>query len=821
MIYPSTFENKLGFTIIREYLRGLCLSPLGQRNVDAMEFISNFTTLNILLQQVSEMKDICMSTATFPTSHYFDITDMLRRIHIIGSFPELQEAFDLLRSLKAIQSILTFFKSSEQKKYKHLCDVASLVQFDKSVIETLDSILNQQGAVRDNASAKLSEIRADLNGKVREVSKRMGRIMKEAQNQGWIDNEALLSIHEGRLVIPILSVNKRKLKGIIHDESATGKTVFIEPEEIVELNNLIRELEHAERREIVLILIHFADSIRPLIDQMLNWYDFLAMIDFVRSKALFAMKVESYLPSLLEKPVWECYGALHPLLYLHLKNEGKPIVPLNLQLNNQSRILVISGPNAGGKSVCLQTVGLLQYMLQCGMLIPVKPASEMGIFNNIFIDIGDEQSIENDLSTYSSRLMNMKYFLKNASSDTLVLIDEFGSGTEPMIGGAIAESILDSLNKKGCFAVITTHYTNLKLYAMNNEGVSNGAMLYDTSQLRPLFELRIGEPGSSFAFEIARKIGLPEDILSCAEQKVGQEHIEFDKNLREIIRDKHYWERKRETIRSNEKRLEQMVDQYSEELENISKLRKETLSKAKQQAEAMLLGVNKQIELTIREIKEAQAEKQRTQESRKNLEHKKQEITQFDLSKEEAITQKIEQIKQQQERRKVKKKLSSEPFLTQEDSSIVVGDTVKFKDNPDMSGEVTELSGQQATVVIGNMKINAHYENLQKISENEIKKPHIAPPRENQIDLLKRRVQYKPRIDVRGYRGDEAMKTITNFIDESIMMGESEVSILHGKGNGILRELIRGYLKTISEVTSFTDAHVEHGGAGITIVQLK
>ena len=827
MIYPATFEQKLGFDKIRNHLRQLCLSSLGQSKVDAMQFSSDFASVDISLRRTAEFRDVCLSIATFPVTHYYDLTEVLHKLRIIGSFPEIQEAFDLMRSLGTITAVRSFFISSDENKYPHLRALAKTIEYDSSVMDLLQSVLTPQGAIRDNASPRLAELRREISIKQTDVSKRVSRILKEAQSQGWVDNETSMSVRDGRLVLPVLAMYKRKVKGIVHDESATGKTVFIEPEEIVELNNEIRELEHAERREIVIILTAMADSMRPQIDAILTWYDFLATIDFIRAKALFSVKVESYMPSLSDKPVIHWYDARHPLLSIYFQAEGKKVVPLTLELNAKNRILIISGPNAGGKSVCLQTAGLLQYMLQCGMLVPAKPVSEAGIFRNIFIDIGDEQSIENDLSTYSSRLMNMKYFLKNAQKDTLILIDEFGSGTEPMIGGAIAESILDSLNKKQCFGVITTHYTNIKHYAMSAEGIVNGAMLYDTQKMHPLFVLQTGEPGSSFAFEIARKIGLPEDVLQDAEKKVGEEHIEFDKNLREIVRDKHYWERKRESIKDNEKKLDGIVDRYERELNEINILRKEILSKAKKEAEDILSGANRQIEHTIRTIKESQAQKEKTQEARKKLEEAKKSVEIADTGHDDRIARRMEQIRQRQERKLQRRGESetqpvAEPVKPKIKTPVKAGDKVRMTERPDVMAEVLRINGEDVTLAIGHIQMNAKLKDLEKISLNEFKK-QSAPPPSSQVnaELSKRKLNFSQRIDVRGMRGDEAMKEITSYIDEALMVGVSELSILHGKGNGILRELIRGYLKTIDQVESYNDAHIEHGGAGITVVKFK
>jgi DNA mismatch repair protein MutS2 len=825
VIYPSLFEKKLGFDRIRETLRENCLGPLGQAKADSMQFSFDAGLVEASLRCVSEMKEIMQSPAVLPSHHFYDVTPVLAKLRIEGTYPEIQDGFDLMRSLDTIHQLIRFFSGNEEKKYPCLRQLASTVLFDNTVSDLLHHIYTKDGDISDNASPKLSDIRRELTSKQREVSKRISRLMKEAQASEWVDNELSLSVRDGRLVIPVLALHKRKIRGIVHDESATGKTVYIEPEEIVELNNDIREIEYAERREIIVILTGFANEIRLLIDAMLTWYDFLGQIDFVRAKALYAVKVNAHLPSLVNKPVVEWFDAVHPLLYLHLKSEGKKIVPLKISLNQKGRILVISGPNAGGKSVCLQTVGLLQYMMQCGMLVPCKPTSEMGIFKNIFIDIGDEQSIENDLSTYSSRLMNMKHFLKHADSRTLILIDEFGTGTEPLIGGAIAESILRSLNAKECFGVITTHYTNIKHYAMSAEGISNGAMLYDTALLQPLFELQIGEPGSSFAFEIARKIGLPEDILKDAEKNVGEEHITFDKNLREILRDKHYWERKRESIKDNEKRLDEVVERYGKELSEISALRKQILDEAKREAKDLLSGTNRQIEQTIREIKEAQAEKGKTIIARRNLEETKKNIEKTNTEKDDRIVRKMEQIRQRQERKQLyedREEKKTDVVKPKKLTPIKAGDKVRFKSRQDVVAEVLSAHGNSMTLAVGHMHMTAKRDEIEKISANEFKNPvQTKPSTMYNTELSKKRLNFQQRIDVRGMRGDEAMKEITTFIDEAIMIGVNEVSILHGKGNGILRELIRSYLKGIKEIESYADAPVDRGGAGITEVKFK
>jgi len=827
VIYPSSFEQKIGFDKIRYMVSDLCLSSSGRRKVEEMKFLSSPDLIEPSLRMTEEMKEILLSPSLFPSAHYYDMSPLLKQLKIEGTFPLPEEGFDLLRSLNTLLQITQFFSKQDKHKYPYLRNLSEQIKIDLSLLQLLNRIYTQEGTIHDHASPRLAEIRKKLHALRQEVSQRMNQIIKTAQAEGWIDNDLSVSVRDGRPVIPLLSQHKRKLKGIIHDESSSGKTVFIEPEEIVELNNFIRETEHEEKREIVSILTQLANTMRPSLNEMIAWYDFLGTIDFIRAKALFAIQINAHLPSLISSPGLSYYEAIHPLLYLHFKQEGKTVVPLHITLNSKQRLLVISGPNAGGKSVCLQTVGLLQYMLQCGMLIPCKPASEAGVFEHIFLDMGDEQSIESDLSTYSSRLMNMKHFLKHANPRTLILIDEFGSGTEPVIGGAIAEAILQALNQKGCYGVVTTHYSNLKHYAMTAEGIVNGAMLYDTARMQPLFILQTGEPGSSFAFEIARQIGLPEDILKEAEKKAGEEHILFDKHLREILRDKYYWERKRESIKDNEKKLNELLERYEKELHEIAHERKIILEKAKREAEEILAKANKQIEQTIREIKEAQAEKEKTQKARKDLLEVKKTIENYDLDKKDMIEHKMELIRQRQQRklersRQFRKKEEDSLQEKSQSSEIRKGDKVRIPRFPHLIAEVADIIDDTVFLHAGNMQLTVQRNEVEKItSKNTASAPPSSLSNPHMEQISRKRFSFKTQLDIRGMRGDEAMKAVAAYIDEAIMLGVNEVSILHGKGNGILRQLVRSYLKGIKEIESFADAHVEKGGAGITEIKFK
>nr|MDA3780291.1 endonuclease MutS2 [Bacteroidales bacterium] len=642
MLYPESFEKKIGFDKIREMIKGNCLCNLGKHKVDKIRFSNSHKFIDNLISQVEEFRQIILMEDNFPLNHFFDTTESLKRISVIGTFLQVEELFNIRRSLETIKAIVKFFKARrEEEKYPYLQKLVSGVSIHPFILNRIDQIITGKGRIKDNASSELQNIRREIRLKERSINKQLQSILKSAQKDGYVPLDVSLAIREGRSVIPIDSSDKRKIKGIVVDESSTGKTSYVEPAEIVELNNILKELAYSERREIVKILTDFSDDIRPYIDDLLYSYKFLGTIDFIRAKAKVAIKLNAVKPIFNQKATLNWQEAVHPLLYLSFKKENRLVVPLKIWLNSSNqRILLISGPNAGGKSVCLQTVGMLQYMFQCGLLVPMSENSEMGLFDNLFIDIGDDQSIENDLSTYSSHLYNMKYFVKNANKNTLLLIDEFGTGTEPMLGGSIAEAILDTLNKNNTKGVITTHYTNLKHFASSEDGIENGAMLFDTDKINPLFKLSIGEPGSSFAFEIARKIGLPEDILKSATEKIGKEHIDFDKNLKDIIRDKRYWATKRDKIRKEEKKLDILVENYENEIDSANKTRKEIIKKAKEEANDLLLGANKKIENTIKSIRENQANKEKTKSLRKELELEKNKFKNLEKIDDEKIRRK-------------------------------------------------------------------------------------------------------------------------------------------------------------------------------------
>ncbi len=830
MIYPEQFEAKIGFDRIRELVGSHCLFDPGRDRVGEMGFMTDHEAILRELKLTEEFCRITTGEDEFPIDHFIDNREALKKAEVEGTYLLAEEVFGLARSLDSVRAILHFFHAEREEKFPVLAELCKPVKIFPFIHDRIQKILNKHGKIRDNASTTLHQIRRSQQEKQGAVSKKLNQILAKAQREGWVDSDAAPTYRNDRPVIPVMAGNKRKLGGLIHDESATGRTVFIEPAEVVELSNEIKELEYAERREIIQILIAFTTDIRPYIPELRSSQEFLSTIDFIRAKALFSNRIGAIRPALKDEQVFDWKEAVHPLLFLAHQSEQKEVVPLTLQLTRPNRILLISGPNAGGKSVCLKTIGLLQYMLQCGLLVPCREGSLFGLFAGLFIDIGDEQSIDNDLSTYSSHLLNMKFFVKQAAADTLILIDEFGTGTEPMLGGAIAESILEELNLAGTYGIITTHYTNLKHYATSSEGIINGAMLFDHQKMQPLYQLQVGKPGSSFAFEIARKIGLPESVLEKASQKVGQDHIDFDKHLREILRDKKYWEGKRQRIRQSEKKLEELMSRYEGELKESEKQRKAILKEAKTQADAMLSGANKRIEKTIREIREAEAEKERTRAARQALESFKQQMEAEKGKEEQKVVEQLKEIRQRGEalesRRPDLRKQSVKTLAQKqekEDPQIRVGDMVRIT-GQDTPGEVLEIRGKRCVVLFGMIKTTTKLEQLEKLKAEEAGRIRSRDQSRVQLgewNVGTRRVQFRPDIDLRGKRADEAMELVVDFIDEAIMVNARELRILHGKGNGILRQLIREYLHTVDLVEWYGDEHVERGGAGITVVRLE
>ena len=849
MIYPQNFEGKIGFGDIRRLIKGNCLSTLGTEMVDNMAFSDDATTINEWMLQVKEFRRLQEEDDDFPLQYFFDVRIAVAKLRLENVHIEINDLFDLRRSLDTIHNIVKFLcrtengeaisDENEKAKYPALQRLTEGVLTFPKIVQRIDQILDKFGKMRDDASPELSSIRRELSHTEGSISRTLHSILRTAQSEGLVDKDVAPTIRDGRLVIPIAPGLKRKIKGIVHDESASGRTVFIEPSEVVEANNRIRELEASERREIIRILTEITKEIRPHVKDILQSYRFLAIIDFIRAKAEFAEQTNAIEPTVENYPHIDWIRAIHPLLQQSLEKQGKKVVPLDIILNNDQRILIISGPNAGGKSVCMKTVGLLQYMLQCGVSIPISERSTTGIFKNIMIDIGDEQNIENDLSTYSSHLLNMKNMMKNANAQTLLLIDEFGGGTEPQIGGAIAESVLKQFCERQAFGVITTHYQNLKHFADNHPNVANAAMLYDRHEMQALFKLSIGQPGSSFAIEIARKIGLPEAVIKDASEIVGSDYIQSDKYLQDIVRDKRYWENKRQTIHQREKDIERTISRYEENLSDIERRRKEILGKAKQQAEELLQESNKRIENVIKEIRENQAEKEETKRIREELRTFKSEVENIDSkANDEDIARKIAQIQARKERKAKRKEekahqagqplqqnISIPEKKKQED--ITIGSTVRIKGLTSV-GKVESINGKMATVIFGDMRTKLRLERLERCEKQEktetnnkhenLQSYSISKDTRDAIDS--RKINFKQDIDVRGMRGEEALNAITYFIDDAILLGVSRIRILHGKGNGILRQIIRQYLGTVPNVTHFADEHVQFGGAGITVVDI-
>ena len=869
MIYPNNFEHKLGFDEIRRLLKERCLSTLGKEKVDEIAFSTDADVINEWLAQVREFRRLQEEKDDFPMQYFFDVRQAIMRIRLENTHLEEDEVWDLRRSLETITNIVKYLNDAgevigdpvadmalAEYKYPALQRLTEGVMTFPAMIRRIDSILDKFGKIKDSASMTLASIRHELEKTQGSISRTLYTILHAAQKDGLVDKDAAPTMRDGRLVLPVAPSVKRRISGIVHDESATGKTVFIEPAEVVEANNKVRQLEAEERREVIRILTVFTDEVRPHVSDILNAYQLLAQIDLIHAKAEWARLTKAFEPIVNNLPYIDWIHAVHPLLQLSLEKKGEKVVPLDIRLQgdretgrqgdkNIGRLLIISGPNAGGKSVCLKTVGLLQYMLQCGLPIPIGDRSMTGIFHHILIDIGDEQSIENDLSTYSSHLMNMKQMMRQANDKTLLLIDEFGSGTEPTIGGAIAEAMLKQFWKKQAFGVITTHYQNLKHFAEDHEGVVNGAMLYDRHEMQALFQLAIGQPGSSFAIEIARKTGIPEEVIKDASDIVGSDYIQSDKYLQDIVRDKRYWEGKRQTIHQHEKSLEHKINRYEDELNEIDRQRKEILRKAKEEAEELLRESNKKIENAIREIKEAQAEKERTRQIREELDSFKEQVADIDTrDNDEAIARKIRQIqerKERREKRKAEKNASSGSApkdtaatatkKSTDNQPIATGDTVRIKGLSSV-GEVESTDGKMATVIFGGMKTKMRVERLEHAEKpkpqttkaeernNNIAGSYATVSRDTRDVIDNRKLNFRQDLDVRGMRGDEAINAVTYFIDDAILVGMPRVRILHGTGTGVLRQLIRQYLATIPNVKSYRDEHVQFGGAGITVVDL-
>ena len=800
MLYPKNIVSKIGFDTIQQYLKKECSSSLGTAYVDRIEFSDDFQKISKLLYQTDEFRRILTGEDSFPTAHFIDVTSALNKVKTPGTFLSEEEFHDIQQSLTTLFQCLRFFQQDTELAYPHLQELSGSVDLPSSLLNTIKQVIDEQGKVRNNASSELKQIRRALLSEQARLRKVLDQILRHAQGQGFTPDDASITIRGGRMVIPVLAEYKRRVKGFIHDESATGQTVFLEPAEVLEINNEIRDLSYREKREVVRILTSLTDTLRPHLPNLRGAYQFLGMVDFIRAKARLALRLDAHCPKLVKGRVIEWTQARHPLLQLSETHQPRSVVPLDIALNDERRILVISGPNAGGKSVCLKTVALLQYMLQCGLLIPLAENSKAGLFQSIFIDIGDEQSLENDLSTYSSHLTSMNYFIKFADKKTLILIDEFGTGTEPKFGGAIAEAILDDLNAKQVFGVITTHYTNLKEFANRASGVVNGAMRYDARRLEPLFQLEIGKPGSSFALEIARKIGLNPAVLEQAKEYVGVEQVEYEKMLNELESERNHYQELTQSLAAKEKRISQTAQEYEELRDHVKGEKKDIINQAKREAKQILQDANQTIEKTIRIIKEQNAEKEATRQVRRNLEEKKATLKPEKAARNRSI-----------------------PTTEVVGGEIQVGDAVQVKDNGAV-GEVLSLKGNQAEVRIGSLKSVIKRNRLDKVAQRTLKRVQNAserPAATQGYDLNEKFANFSSRLDVRGQRAEEVLPRLMGFVDEASVFGADELRIIHGKGNGVLREVVRNYLRSHENVASAYDEHVERGGAGVTIVRMK
>ncbi len=802
MLYPQNLEQKLGFDRLREQLKEACISSLGRAFVDKIRFSDNFGLVDKLVRQTAEMQHIMQSGGEFPAQNYLDATPYLQRAAIEGTMLLQDEFFDLKVSLSTIRGCIRFFENQSPESYPLLGEYAKTIRVERTVTDAIDRIIDERGQVRDNASPELVQIRRRLIAEQVNVRKRLDSMLRTAKGNGWIGDDVSLTIRNGRMVIPIAAEHKRKFKGFVHDESATGQTVFIEPTDVLEANNAIRELEYEERREINRILTRLTDQLRPHLPELHKAYQFLGLMDFLRAKAKLASQMKAINPKFENRTVVDWREARHPLLYLTFQKQGKSVVPLGLELNTSRRILIISGPNAGGKSVSLKTVGLIQYMYQCGLLVPMREDSTMGFFQNIFIDIGDEQSLENDLSTYSSHLTNMRNFLAMANKRTLFLIDEFGTGTEPGLGGAIAEAILENLTRSGAYGVINTHYTNLKVLADKTEGLINGAMRFDGEHLEPLYQLEIGKPGSSFAFEIASKIGLPREVVEQAKQKLGTQQVNFEKLLKELDIERRVFSEKNMELGIKERKLAQQLAEYTALKTSLDNNEKRILNEAKQKAKLLLSDTNQRIENTIREIKESQAERETTKKARIELER----FTQKNLKPEPVAELPSE-------------KVDYEP----ESGAIEVGSFVRIKGQSALA-EVLALKGKDAEVRIGELKSNIKLNRLEKVSNKtyrELTGEKKLKSVTGGVDLNERHLNFSFNLDIRGKRGEEALGVVDQFMDNAVMLGYDELRIIHGKGDGILRTLVRNHLRGYKQVTAMQDENADRGGAGVTLVKMR
>jgi DNA mismatch repair protein MutS2 len=806
VIFPVNFEQKIGFDTIRQMLSDACLSEPGRIFVDEIKPAYTLKNITHLLGQTEELRQILLFEPHFPSQDYIDMSPELKRISTEGSYIEPDALLDFKLSLNTIKALLAFAQSGSEHDYPLLRELSSDIFIENDILVRINQIVNEKGLIRDDASAELSRVRKAIFSKQGTIQSRISKSLAAAKREGWAQNNAEIVIRNGRLVFPLPAVNKRKIKGFIHDESATGQTVYIEPTEIFDINNEIRELEYAEKREIIRILVSFADFLRPSIADLLRAYQFLGRVDFIRAKAKIAIEIGGILPLLTSKPSVNWLDARHPLLFLSHRVQKKIVEPLNIILNTEERILIISGPNAGGKSVCLKTVGLLQYLAQCGLLVPMRETSEVGVFKDIFIDIGDEQSLENDLSTYSSHLLNMKIMLEKATEESLFLIDEFGTGTEPQVGGAIAETILSKLNSKKVFGVVTTHYANLKLLAGKENGIVNGAMLFDTRQMRPLFKLVIGKPGSSFAFEIAHNIGLPDEIIQSASEKIGTSQLDFDRQLEELENEKFELLKKEKQLRAADELLSGLITKYEDLNSQLSEKKKQILTDAHHEASRIVGESNTLIEKTIREIKQTQASKEVTKKLREEIKRQAEKLTEFPLPL----------------AAKLKTEIAEKP--TQDEKHLLPGDFVTIETSTSV-GKLIHIDNDKAEVQFGSATVKVSLNKLVRSTKssrkNETENTRHYSHNNLINDLNARMANFRLTLDVRGKRSEEALSLVQHYIDEAVLLNMDEVHILHGKGNGILRTMIQQFLRETPEVQKAYDEEPERGGTGITVVSLR
>lgn len=812
MIYPRGFENKIGFASVRESVKSKCLTaPGADLSAERIVFSTDYNSLLAELEATAEMLAIERGSdaSELPIGRVADLRSALASVRIDGTFLPADDLRKLRDTLEAISAIGRFFRREEPARlYPRLAAKAAPLTEFPEIVRAIDRVIDRYGNVLDSASPELGDIRRQLASASGAIAATMRRVLASAVAAGLVDADVTPSVRDGRMVIPVSPMNKRKIQGIVHDESASGKTIFIEPAEVVQTNNRLRELQMEERREIARILTSLTAELRPLIPDMVDSYNIVVEFDFIRAKALYAIEVGGTMPHLSARPELEWYHACHPGLLQSLRAQGKEIVPLDIHLTPERRLLIVSGPNAGGKSVTLKTVGMVQYMTQCGLLPTVYENSHVGLFDNIFIDIGDDQSIENDLSTYSSHLTHMKHFMAHGGCETLILIDEFGGGTEPLIGGAIAQAILVRFAEKGMWGVITTHYQNLKQLAETTPGLVNGSMLYDRQRMEPMFRLLVGTAGSSFALEIARKIGLPDAIIETAKEIVGSDYVNMDKYLLDIARDRRYWENKRMQIRQKEKKLENTLQEYENDARNLRERRREILADAKEEARKIIDGTNAAIERTIHEIRKVQADKEQTRELRLKL--KAEQTRHQEAEPEHPLLKKAPKSK--------KPKAEPQPAARR---PIEVGDYVKLE-GQNVPGQVLAIEGKNATVSFGMLKTTVKLNRL----THTLQKPQSGVTAPTQVAVIaqeqqrERRLDFKQEIDVRGMRADEALQAVTYFIDDAIRFNCHRVRILHGTGTGALRQAIRGYLASVSGVARFADEDVRFGGAGITVVAL-